>query len=99
MRLSCRSFRLPAWTVGRGGGRRLVRLLNGFRSVAFADALKHVTPFRANNNQFVRVREMLAKQAATIASIAKETGLTRQTIYRIKDDPAAAEAALSSWGL
>jgi hypothetical protein len=30
---------------------------------------------------------------------AKETGLTRQTVYRIKDDPAGAEAALAAWGL
>jgi hypothetical protein len=29
--------------------------------------------------------------------IAKEAGLTRQTIYRIKDDPAGAEAALVAW--
>jgi hypothetical protein len=27
----------------------------------------------------------------------KETGLTRQTIYRIKDDPAGSEAALAAW--
>jgi putative DNA-invertase from lambdoid prophage Rac len=29
--------------------------------------------------------------------IAKETGLTRQTVYRIKDDPAGSEAALAAW--
>ena len=34
-----------------------------------------------------------------IASIAKETGLSRQTVYRIKDDPAGAEAALAAWGM
>jgi hypothetical protein len=39
------------------------------------------------------------RQTAGIAQIAKETGLTRQTIYRIKDDPAGAEAALAAWGL
>ena len=33
---------------------------------------------------------MLGQEAVAIARIAKETGLTRQTIYRIKDDPAAA---------
>lgn len=32
-----------------------------------------------------------------VAEIARATGLSRQTIYRIKDDPAAAEAALASW--
>ena len=31
--------------------------------------------------------------------VAKETGLTRQTVYRIKDDPGSAEAALAAWGL
>jgi DNA-binding phage protein len=41
---------------------------------------------------------MLGQQAG-IAQIAKATGLTRQTIYRIKDDPAGSERALASWGL
>jgi hypothetical protein len=34
-----------------------------------------------------------------VAQIAKETGLTRQTVYRIRDDPAGAEAALAASGL
>jgi putative DNA-invertase from lambdoid prophage Rac len=34
-----------------------------------------------------------------IARIAQETGLTRQTVYRIKDDPAGADASLAVWGL
>jgi putative DNA-invertase from lambdoid prophage Rac len=42
---------------------------------------------------------MLGQEAVGIAPIAKETGLTRQTIYRIKEDPASAEAALAAWGL
>jgi putative DNA-invertase from lambdoid prophage Rac len=42
---------------------------------------------------------MLGQEAIGIARIAKETGLTRQTIYQIKDDPAAAEAALAAWGM
>jgi putative DNA-invertase from lambdoid prophage Rac len=29
--------------------------------------------------------------------IAQATGLSRQAIYRIKDDPAGAEAALAGW--
>ncbi len=49
--------------------------------------------------QFVKVRAMLGQQAVGVAQIAKETGLTRQTVYRIKDDPAGAEAALAAWGL
>jgi hypothetical protein len=42
---------------------------------------------------------MLGNQALGIVQIAKDTGVTRQTMYRIKDDPAGAEAALSAWGL
>ena len=49
--------------------------------------------------QFSMVRQMLGHDAMGIARIAKETGLTRQTVYRIKDDPAAAEAALAAWGM
>ncbi len=48
--------------------------------------------------QFQRVRDLLG-QSTGIAPIAKATGLSRQTIYRIKDDPVASEAALASWGL
>jgi DNA-binding phage protein len=43
------------------------------------------------------VRDLLAQAALGIAQIAKETGLTRQTVYRIKDDPAGSEAALVAW--
>jgi hypothetical protein len=45
--------------------------------------------------QFIMVKHMLGQDAVGIARIAKETGLTRQTVYRIKDDPAAVEAALA----
>ena len=31
------------------------------------------------------------------ATIARDAGVSRQTVYRIKEDPAAAEAALASW--
>jgi putative DNA-invertase from lambdoid prophage Rac len=49
--------------------------------------------------QFKTVRDLLGQQTVGIAQLAKETGLSRQTVYRIKDDPASAEAALSAWGL
>jgi putative DNA-invertase from lambdoid prophage Rac len=49
--------------------------------------------------QYDHARALLAQEAVGIARIAKETGLTRQTIYRIQDDPAGAEAALAAWGL
>jgi putative DNA-invertase from lambdoid prophage Rac len=50
-------------------------------------------------SQFAQVRDMLSQEAVGIARISKETGLTRQTVYRIKDDPAGSEAALAAWGL
>jgi putative DNA-invertase from lambdoid prophage Rac len=49
--------------------------------------------------QFTMVRHMLGQDAVGIARIAKETGLSRQTVYRIKDDPAAAETGLAAWGM
>jgi putative DNA-invertase from lambdoid prophage Rac len=49
--------------------------------------------------QFTTVRHLLGQDSVGISRIAKETGLSRQTVYRIKDDPAAAEAALAAWGL
>src|SRR5215468_5173145 len=47
--------------------------------------------------QLVKVRAMLGQQAVGVAQIARETGLTRQTVYRIKEDPAGAEGALAAW--
>jgi putative DNA-invertase from lambdoid prophage Rac len=49
--------------------------------------------------QFEAARAMLGNQALGIAQIAKDAGLTRRTVYRIKDDPASVEAALSVWDL
>ncbi len=48
--------------------------------------------------QYERVRDMLAQEIGTSA-IANATGLTRQTIYRIKSEPAWAEAGLEKWGI
>jgi putative DNA-invertase from lambdoid prophage Rac len=47
-------------------------------------------------DQFDRVRDLLGLGKG-ISEIAKTTGLSRQAIYRIKDDPAAAEAILQAW--
>lgn len=47
-------------------------------------------------DQFVAVRDALG-QGEGISSIASTHGLTRQTVYRIKDNPAEAEAALARW--
>jgi putative DNA-invertase from lambdoid prophage Rac len=41
------------------------------------------------------VQNMIGQNAG-ISEIAKVSGLSRQTIYRIKDDPAAADA-LAVW--
>ena len=48
-------------------------------------------------DQLAIVQDMLG-QSANIIQIAKATNLSRQTVYRIKDDPVAAEAALATWG-
>jgi putative DNA-invertase from lambdoid prophage Rac len=45
------------------------------------------------------VKDMIGQESVGIAHIAKATKLSRQTIYRIREDPAAAEAVLTAWGL
>lgn len=47
---------------------------------------------------FEMVQEMLVNGSGA-SFIARETGLSRQTILRIKTDPVAAEAALTRWRL
>lgn len=37
-------------------------------------------------------------QQQGVSAIAKVADLSRQTIYRIEQDPAAAEAVLAIWG-
>jgi putative DNA-invertase from lambdoid prophage Rac len=49
-----------------------------------------------NRKQFQNARAMLGK-STSVGEVARATGLTRQTVYRIKNDPAAAEAALAVW--
>ena len=46
-----------------------------------------------------RLRELISSLASHLHAFATETGLTRQTVYRIQSDPASAEAALAAWGL
>jgi putative DNA-invertase from lambdoid prophage Rac len=48
--------------------------------------------------QLDAVLSMLALDRS-IAAIARETGLTRQTVYRIEADPQSAESALDAWGV
>ena len=44
------------------------------------------------------IRNMLA-QDVTPSAISKAAGVSRQTVYRVKDDPAKAEGLLLGWGL
>jgi len=55
------------------------------------------TQAKLQREQFESVQSMPGK-SASVGEVARSTGLTRQTIYRIKDDPAVAEAALATWG-
>ena len=49
-----------------------------------------------SRDQLAMVQDMLG-QSANVIAIAKATNLSRQTVYRIKGDPVAAEAALATW--
>jgi DNA invertase Pin-like site-specific DNA recombinase len=49
--------------------------------------------------QFELARALLGQERVNVGAVADETGLSRQTVYRIKNDPAGAEAALTAWGL
>jgi putative DNA-invertase from lambdoid prophage Rac len=49
-----------------------------------------------SRDQVQAVRDLLAQDAG-ISAIAAATKLSRQTIYRVKDDPAGAEAILAKW--
>ncbi len=51
-----------------------------------------------SRDQFNAVRNLLAQETG-ISAISKATGLSRQAIYRIRDDAAGAEAALRAWQL
>jgi DNA invertase Pin-like site-specific DNA recombinase len=50
--------------------------------------------------QLDRVLSALSSASApSLSTIARAEALTKQTVYRIKADPRAAEAALAVWGL
>jgi putative DNA-invertase from lambdoid prophage Rac len=68
---------------------------------ASADADKR---YRGKKPSYTRatlhtVRDALSAPTANVSAIARDTGLTRQTVLRIRDDLAAAEAALIRWGM
>jgi putative DNA-invertase from lambdoid prophage Rac len=50
-----------------------------------------------SRSELTIVQDMLS-QGAAIGRIAKAAKLSRQTVYRIKGDPAGAEAVLATWG-
>lgn len=67
--------------------------------IALAKANDGDTKYRGRKPSFTRsqlatVRDM---DGQGIGQIARATGLSRQTIYRIKADPSAAEAILRNW--
>ena len=43
--------------------------------------------------------QVLLGKSSSVGEVSRVTGLTRQTVYRIKDDSVAAEAALAAWGM
>jgi putative DNA-invertase from lambdoid prophage Rac len=51
-----------------------------------------------SRKQYESAQAMLGNSAG-VGEIARSVGLTRQAVYRIKDDPASAEAALVTWGM
>jgi putative DNA-invertase from lambdoid prophage Rac len=66
--------------------------------VGDARAYKGRKPSYSRKSQFESAQAMLGK-SARVGEVARTIGLTRQTIYRIKDDPAGAEAAFATWGM
>jgi putative DNA-invertase from lambdoid prophage Rac len=71
------------------------------QKVGIAAAMKDGTKCRGGKPSYDRVtlnmvRNMLAKEAGT-SEIAREAGLSRQAVLRIKADPAAVEAAMVKW--
>jgi putative DNA-invertase from lambdoid prophage Rac len=50
-------------------------------------------------SQFDAVVAMLEKGAEGASAIAKATGLSRQAVYRIRDERSDMEAALAAWGM
>lgn len=51
-----------------------------------------------NAAQFAEVQDLLGKGTG-VSEVAKITGLSRQTIYRMKDEPAKAGASLAAWAM
>ena len=69
--------------------------------IAFAKGQEGQTAYRGRQPSFTREHlatvDGLVATGASISAIAEATGLTRQTIYRLRDNRAEAEAALLRW--
>jgi hypothetical protein len=68
----------------------------------FGDVLRDGERYKGRKPSFTRtqfetVQNMIGHQTG-VSIIARATGLSRQTIYPIKDDAAGSEAALATWG-
>ncbi|AZV77133.1 recombinase family protein [Parasedimentitalea marina] len=48
---------------------------------------------------YVGVQSMLGLNSGTVSDVAREFGLSRQVVLRIRDTPDAAERALTRWGM
>jgi putative DNA-invertase from lambdoid prophage Rac len=71
------------------------------QKAAIAKARENITAYRGRKPSFTAdhleaVLDLDARGVG-VSQIAKEVGLTRQTVYRIKDNPAAARQALEAW--
>jgi putative DNA-invertase from lambdoid prophage Rac len=69
--------------------------------IALARANEAETRYRGRKPSFTRDQFStvcnLLDLWTSVGTIAATTGLSRQTIYRIRDDRASAEAALANW--
>jgi DNA invertase Pin-like site-specific DNA recombinase len=69
--------------------------------IAHAKGMAGPTKYRGRKptytpDEFAAVRDLLG-QGMGVGAVAKATGLKRQTIYRIKADPAGQASALAAW--
>lgn len=71
--------------------------------IALARAKEKETKYRGRKPSYTRAQFdatiAMLEQGTGISTISMATTLSRQSIYRIRDERAAAEAALANWGL
>jgi hypothetical protein len=96
-------FEFPAWAGSRVGPRRLsvereIAPIHSLlqRRIPRMETWTWQEWGRALAMHLDQVGDMLAS-GTSISVIAKTTGLSRQTVYRVKDDPAWAQGVLATW--